>query len=120
MNYNDIREQYLSDMHKIIISNNLKLIDSVICFDSYPPLTQKDKEKELFYMIYLDFIISNTSENVLKYLIFDYQIDKNNASIGALGEMDQRVQRMFDSRSLNTDLNKNLECNNSTTKKHKL
>jgi hypothetical protein len=99
-----------------IHSNNMNLIKDMLLIENFHDVPKEQREGYAFSTSYFAFT-EYGYDNVIKYLIFDYNISEAN-SIGVLAQMDiglnidPRVKQMFESNKLNQELNAELENNN--------
>lgn len=98
-------------------SNNLEEIKRILSYDSYPELTQEEKEKHLFMSANISFYYSQLGMDILSYLVLEYGI-KEDPSIGLY--IKQEIEELFWKRKLNEDLEKELGDNNKSSKKLKV
>ena len=101
-----VRAKSLYDLEartqKACISDNIEEIHQILISDPFPSLTKEEKEEYVFKNANLIFSLRNQGLEVLKYLIFDYEI---NASPSNSLYITKEVREMFKIRKLKKDLN---------------
>jgi hypothetical protein len=102
-----------SDLNIIIKDDDLIKIKDILLHEHYPELNDKDKEFHIFNMASYFFKYYGESYNILKYLIFDYQI-KEEDSIKKFFIENEPVEKLFAIRRLNENLNSTLTNNLNT------
>src|SRR5579875_1383303 len=69
----------------------------LLCAGNFADVSQENREKWLFRQSYLAANNRNKGHNVLKYIIFDYNINENNSLDLITNENDKLIiQKMFD------------------------
>jgi hypothetical protein len=112
----------ISKVVHIMIDDKIDPIIELLFDDSnnsYHLITQKEKEQHIFYTIYSEYLLDEKNENFLRYIIFDYNISKEN-SINGIPDFNDKVKSMFEFRDLNKELSSNLSKNESSNKKIKI
>ncbi len=91
-----------------LVDNDIPAIKNLFLSNSYNKLTKKEKEKQIFYTIYMESLTERNVDEFLKYIIFDYKISEEN-SILNITDLTNHVKNMFDSRKLNAELSLELD-----------
>jgi glycerol-3-phosphate responsive antiterminator len=117
----DERFQYVMKLEQDILfsvlENNILKIEEILKKQDDNFVNQSFKEKMSFLHASTNFIKGvKGAEEVVKYLIFDYGISKENAR-NDVADKDDKIQGMFKIRELNDNLSKDLNTNNSKTDK---
>jgi hypothetical protein len=86
---------------------------------SYNLLTQQEKEQQIFCAMYREYLLDETNEHFLRYMIFDYNISEEN-SIHNITDLNDTVKNMFENRKLNVELNSELNIQANISKKAKI
>jgi hypothetical protein len=109
---------------KIIEDNKISEIKDLIFSDTYSNITIEEREGQIFISAFIQH-----HEEVLKYLIFDYGIkedyflewdkNKNDITVDILGveTFQEVVRQMFKTRTLNKELNTELDNRAKNTSK---
>lgn len=104
-----------------IHSNNMDLVKNMLLLDNFHDVPKEQREGYAFSTSYFAFT-EYGYDNVIKYLIFDYNISEAN-SIAVLSQMDiglnidPIIKQMFESNKLNYELNFELEKNKENLEK---
>lgn len=117
--------EFRKEVRDAILGNDLNTIKNILFSDKYPHYNQAYKETQIFQvatMLYLSSSITTIDikkgEEVLKYLIFEYNI-KEETSIDKTGLPDE-IKEMFSIRKFHKDLNQELDVKNKLSNKVKI
>lgn len=112
----------VQELSTAIKENNLHALEKMMHPNYLPTLTSEKKIEIIFNDLHSNFSSNNTSESLMKSLIFDFQITERTTIISDDEEIpvDDRVKKMFQTRKLIENLNTELDSNGKQYKKYKL
>ena len=101
-----------------IDSNNIEQIKTIIFSKTYPEVSQDNKEKEVFNALMRSFNYDGEGEDLLKYLIFEYEISEVN-SLRDIPNEDkyEHIKSLFTLRDLSNSLSRELSSKTSNHNK---
>jgi hypothetical protein len=105
MSYYDILDNEVLDAVKV---NDINKIKEILLSGNHPKLSQDEKEQQVFSNIHISFHFFKNGEDILNYLIFEYNIKYEN-SLEFLGiNINDEIKKMFDKRKLNEEIKQSL------------
>lgn len=115
----DRLDDYLNaELSEIIKSNDMKILHNMLVNENYLDLTQKRKEQLIFNNICIKFFVLGIGENVLKYIIFEYNINEDDALNCVSLSTKELLQPMFEARKLKDELKTELVVPDNNKKKN--
>lgn len=116
---NEIKS-FTSEIGNALLSLDIKRVDELLNIEQYSLISNERKMQILFVNAHACLHFLDNNEEIIKYLIFDCNIDQDFArdSIGL--ELGDTVIKMFKLRELNKELSLQLKENNQIQKKIKI
>lgn len=102
-----------------IDANNVEMINDILINKKYSPLEQNEKEQQVFMAVEISFKHEAIGEDILKFLIFDYNISDDNSIKIISANTTEYIKSLFEIRNLNSDLIAELSLNKEKNKKLK-
>ncbi len=108
MSYGNNVNKFRDAISEVVKLDDINKFDEVMFSDEHKDLGHDNREKQAFYYVYERFIYKGQSDILLKHMIFNLKVDEDNALHELLGYMDKKVKKMFVTRDLKEELNKDL------------
>jgi hypothetical protein len=112
------RDLFWSKLNHVVGNNDLDQFKEIMTSQEFKIIPHYHKEYYAFYTSYINF--KDKHNDILIYLIFDYNISESNSidkiSVGVV----DTVKQMFESRKINIELNQELIENFNPNKKTKV
>lgn len=102
-----------------IDANNIEMIKDILINKKYSPLDQNEKERQVFMAVEISFKHEGISEDILKFIIFDYNISEDNSIKIISANTNEYIKNLFEIRKLNSNLSAELSSNKERNKKLK-
>lgn len=113
-------------VQEAVAENNIKLIDNALKH-GYKAITQDKKEQKIFDAIYAEYMFSEQVQSFMEYIVFNYNIKKENSIQKYIDKKDSnsssyffKIESMFIMRELQKELSENLINSNKSEPRVKI
>lgn len=101
-------------------ANDVEEAKRILCLKQFPGISKEERESCLFSESYIAFKNYKKGEDILKYLIFDYNIAEDNSINKFEFNSEPTIRQMFETRKLQHELTCELNLNDNASKKVKV
>jgi hypothetical protein len=110
--YEDNTDSITEAINEAIYSDDIEKAKYILCLDNFTNVSKNERESGLFISAYVALIHNNRAQNILKYLLLEYDASEN-ISIDKIYDEQHKlfVKKFLNSKILNDDLKIELNQN---------